>query len=61
MPKLLFYDDSREICNVPYFFMSYLDGVPLCDDQMITDTQRAEVKKKMGLQFPELHRMSLKN
>ena len=36
MPKLLFYDDSRDICNVPYFFMSYLDGVPLCDDQMIT-------------------------
>lgn len=48
MPELLFYDDSRDICNVPYFFMSYLDGVPLCDDQMITDTQRAEVKKEMG-------------
>lgn len=32
MPKLLFYDESRDICNVPYFFMSYLDGVPLCDD-----------------------------
>ena len=48
MPKLLFYDDSRDICNVPYFFMSYLDGVPLCDDQMITDAQRAEVKKAMG-------------
>lgn len=48
MPKLLFYDDSGEICDVPYFFMSYLDGVPLCDDQMITDDQRADVKKEMG-------------
>ena len=48
MPELLFYDDSGEICNVPYFFMSYLDGVPLCDDQMITDDQRADVKKEMG-------------
>ena len=48
MPKLLFYDDSGEICNVPYFFMSCLDGVPLCDDQMITDDQRADVKKEMG-------------
>ena len=28
--------------------MSYLDGVPLCDDQMITDAQRADVKKEMG-------------
>ena len=48
MPKLLFYDDSGEICDVPYFFMSYLDGVPLCDDQTITDAQRADVKKEMG-------------
>lgn len=49
MPKLLFYDDSGEICDVPYFFMSYLDGVPLCDDQTITDAQRADVKKEMGV------------
>ena len=48
MPKLLFYDDSGEIGDVPYFFMSYLDGVPLCDDQTITDAQRADVKKEMG-------------
>ena len=49
MPKLLFYDDSGEICDVPYFFMSYLDGVTLCDDQTITDAQRADVKKEMGV------------
>lgn len=48
MPELLLYDDSGEICNVPYFFMSYLDGVPLCDDQTITDYQRADVKKEIG-------------
>ena len=28
MPRLVFYDDSLTLCDVPYFFMSYIDGSP---------------------------------
>ena len=48
MPKIIFYDDSGETCTVPYFFMSYLEGIPLSHNKDITDCQRAEVKEKIG-------------
>lgn len=49
MPKLISYDDSGEICKVPYFFMSYIEGNPLCEDKVITENQRREVKEKVGI------------
>ena len=48
MPELIHYDDSREICDVPYFFMSYIDGRPLCECTGITDTQRSNIKEQIG-------------
>ena len=48
MPRLIFYDDSGEICKVPYFFMSYIEGKPLCEDTDITDIQKTKVKVAMG-------------
>ncbi|MCH5324351.1 MAG: aminoglycoside phosphotransferase family protein [Eubacterium sp.] len=28
-PKLIYFDDSETVCPVPYFFMSFIDGVPM--------------------------------
>lgn len=49
MPKLISYDDSGEICKVPYLFMSYIEGRPLCEDKTITDNQRRKVKENLGM------------
>jgi len=49
MPKLLYYDDSREICKVPYFFMSYIDGKPLCETEGLTDPQISDIKREIGV------------
>lgn len=48
MPKLLFYDDSRRVCNVPYFFMSFIEGSPLSDNKDITPEQHTAVQEEMG-------------
>lgn len=48
MPKLISYDDSAEICTVPYFFMSYIEGRPLNEEKSITDSRRRDVKKAVG-------------
>ena len=44
MPELLFYDESGEICDVPYFFMSFIDGKPLNDTEGLTAEQYGNVK-----------------
>lgn len=49
MPELISYDDSGQICKVPYLFMSYLEGRPLCEDKTITERQRRKVKKNVGM------------
>lgn len=49
MPKLLFYDDSREICQVPYFFMSFLEGQPLAGMNDIEQKELGEIKKQVGV------------
>lgn len=48
MPELLFYDESGEICDVPYFFMSLIDGKPLNDTEGITAEQYADIKYEVG-------------
>lgn len=48
MPKLLFYDDSCEICGVPYFFMTYLRGKPLNMTESVTEEQYHSVKEQLG-------------
>lgn len=49
MPEMISYDNSGEICKVPYFFMSYIEGRPLCEDKMITESQRRKVKENVGI------------
>lgn len=49
MPELISYDDSRKICKVPYFLMSYIEGEPLCEVKTITESQRRKVKEKVGM------------
>lgn len=48
MPELLFYDESRKVCDVPYFFMSFIDGKPLNDTEGITAVQYGNIKYEVG-------------
>lgn len=48
MPRLLFYDDSCEICDVPYFFMTFLRGKPLNMAESVTEEQYHLIKKQLG-------------
>lgn len=48
MPSLLYYDDSTEICDVPYFFMSLIDGKPLNDTEGLTAEQYGNIKYEVG-------------
>lgn len=48
MPELLFYDESGEICDVPYFFMSFIDGKPLNDTEGLTAEQYDNIKYEVG-------------
>lgn len=48
MPKLLFYDDSCEICDVPYFFMTFLHGKPLNMVGNVTEEQYHSIKEQLG-------------
>jgi hypothetical protein len=44
MPKLLYFDDSRKICQIPYFFMSFIEGEPLSNVNNLTETQIGSIK-----------------
>lgn len=48
MPEMLFYDESGEICDVPYFFMSFIDGKPLNDTEGLTAEQYGNIKYEVG-------------
>lgn len=48
MPELIYYDDSAEICDVPYFFMSFLEGKPLSECGDVNEEQRECIKGQMG-------------
>lgn len=48
MPERLFYDESGEICDVPYFFMSFIDGKPLNDTEGLTAEQYGNIKYEVG-------------
>lgn len=48
-PTLLDFDDSLEICKSPYFFMSYLDGVPLLDSRKkLSHKELAKIEYELG-------------
>lgn len=48
MPKILFYDDSCELCDVPYFFMTFLRGKPLNMVGNVTEEQYHSIKEQLG-------------
>lgn len=48
MPEMLFYDESRKVCDVPYFFMSFIDGKPLNDTEGLTAEQYGNIKYEVG-------------
>lgn len=49
MPELIYYDDSLEICPVPYFFMSYIDGTPLSENRGLQEEQMNQIKRQIGM------------
>lgn len=48
MPRLLSYDDSCELCDVPYFFMTFLNGKPLNMAENVTEEQYHSIKEQLG-------------
>lgn len=48
MPEMLFCDESRKVCDVPYFFMSFIDGKPLNDTEGLTAEQYGNIKYEVG-------------
>lgn len=48
-PSLLDYDDSLEICDVPYIFMTYIEGQPLLDTKKdLSIEQIARIEYDLG-------------
>ncbi len=48
-PKLLHYDSSCSLCDAPYFFMTYIDGIKLCDLKNKLSEQDVEnIEKELG-------------
>lgn len=48
VPELIAYDNSRSIADVPYFFMSYLEGTPLTMCEGLSEAQRNEIHRRIG-------------
>lgn len=49
-PKLLYYDDSLEVCNAPYFFMSFLDGKNYSEiKDGLSDKEKSKIEYKLGV------------
>lgn len=49
-PKVLFYDNSREIIENEYFFMEYIDGVPLNKmREKLTDEQYGSISSQVAV------------
>ena len=48
-PKLLYYDDSLEVCYAPYFFMSFLDGKNYSEiKDELSDKEKSKIEYKLG-------------
>ena len=49
VPKLIYFDDSKRICSVPYFFMSFMEGTPLSNaDPSPSKAEWNEIKLRVG-------------
>lgn len=48
-PKLIYFDDTEKICPVPYFFMSFIKGIPLTEaGQKLSKSDINAIKLKLG-------------
>lgn len=48
-PRLVFADNSRTVCDVPYFFMSFTEGQPLNSlEERPTDAEITAIKRRVG-------------
>ncbi len=49
-PKLIYLDTSCEVCAVPYFSMSYMEGTPLMAmEEKPSEEASAKIKKQVGI------------
>ncbi len=49
-PKILFYDNSKKICNFSYFFMTYIEGVNYLENKdNISLEERKQIEYQLGL------------
>jgi len=50
IPELIYFDGSRTICKVPYFFMSFMEGGPLMTlDPRPDETCVSIIKREIGV------------
>lgn len=44
-PKLIYLDTTNEICDAPYFFMSYMEGIPLMNvETKLSEKEISDIK-----------------
>ncbi len=48
VPKVLFYDTSRKLCDAPYFFMEALPGSSLLKAESMPEKMHSEILQKIG-------------
>ena len=49
-PRLLYYDDSRDLCKSPYIFMSFIEGKNYLDvKEKISDEERKKIEYQLGI------------
>lgn len=49
-PKLLYYDDSRELCESPYMFMSFIEGETYSKiKENLSEEEKEKIEYQLGL------------
>lgn len=61
-PKLIYLDTTGQVCDAPYFFMSFMEGAPL-----MTMTEKpgkeyiSEIKRQLGIIFKKISSIKAEN
>jgi aminoglycoside phosphotransferase (APT) family kinase protein len=54
-PKMIYLDTTKEICDTPYFFMSYIEGTPLMSmETKLSKIELATIKHQVGIISKEI-------
>ena len=60
IPKIFYYDQSGEIIENDFFFMEFIDGVPLNKIQsQLTEEQNREISLELGSYVKKIHNIEV--